>query len=71
MGKLQDTIDRVFGDVHHKPASQPLNDAAVRREDAFAEGVRKLEALRAARLAKAQSKPSAARRCVQKADIEK
>jgi hypothetical protein len=62
MDKLQDTIERVFGDLDHKPASQPLCDAALQRERAFAEGTRKLEALRAARLAKAGSKPSTPRR---------
>ena len=66
MDKLQDMIDRVFGDVDHKPEQQPLSDAAVRREEAFAEGARKLEALRAARMAKADSKPSVARRRRQK-----
>jgi hypothetical protein len=61
MDKLQETIDRVFGDVSHKPETPPLSDAAVRRDQALAEGTRKLEALRAARLGKAQSKSSAAR----------
>ena len=28
MDKLQDMIDRVFGDVDHKPEQQPLSDAA-------------------------------------------
>ena len=69
MDKLQDMIDRVFGDVDHKPADQPLSASAVMRERAFEEGARKLEALRAARLAKAQSKPSDARRRKRKADV--
>jgi hypothetical protein len=54
-------IDRVFGDVDHKPEQQPLSDAAAQREQAFTEGTRKLEALRAARMAKAESNPSVAR----------
>jgi hypothetical protein len=61
MDKLQEMIDRVFGDVDQKPEQQPLSDAATQREQAFAEGARKLEALRAARMAKAESKPSIAR----------
>ena len=61
MDKLQDMIDRVFGDVDNKPEQQPLSDAALQREQAFAEGARKLEALRAARMAKAESKRSIAR----------
>ena len=61
MDKLQEMIDRVFGDVDHKPEPQPLCDAATQREQAFAEGARKLEALRAARMAKAESKASIAR----------
>jgi hypothetical protein len=55
MENLQETIDRVFGDVEHKPKRQPLSDAAIRRAQAFAEGARKIEALRAARLGKAAS----------------
>jgi hypothetical protein len=66
MDKLQDIIDRVFGDVEHKPEQQPLSDAALQREHAFVEGSRKLEALRAARMAKAVSKPSVARRAERK-----
>jgi hypothetical protein len=66
MDKLQDVIDRVFGDIDHKPEQQPLSDAAVNREQAFAEDARKLEALRAARMAKAESKPSIAPRRRQK-----
>lgn len=58
MDKLQDMIDRVFGDVDHKPEPQPVSGAAVERDQAFAERARKLEALRAARLGKARSKPS-------------
>ena len=58
MDKLQDLIDRVFGDVDHKPEQQPLSDAAVQREQAFVEDARKLEALRAARMARAESEPS-------------
>jgi len=58
MYKLQDIVDRVFGDVDHKPEPQCISDAAVQRDQAFAEGARKLEALRAARLGKARSKPS-------------
>lgn len=61
MDKLQDLIDRVFGDVEHKPEQQPLGDAALQREHAFAEGSRKLGALRVARMAKAGSMPSVAR----------
>lgn len=68
MDKLQDAIDRVFSDVAHKPADQPLSETAVIRERAFAGGARKLEALRAARLAKEQSKPSDSRRRKRKAD---
>jgi hypothetical protein len=51
MGKLQEVIDRVFGDVDHRPETQPVSGAAVQRDQAFAEGARKLEALRRARLA--------------------
>jgi hypothetical protein len=51
MDKLQDMIDRVFGDVGRGPETQPLNDAAVRRDQAAADGIRKLETLRRARLA--------------------
>ena len=69
MDKLQDMIDRVFGDVDHKPEQQTLSDAAVQREQAFAQGARKLEALRAARMAKAESKPSVARRHCQKVPL--
>ena len=58
MDKWQDIVGRVFGDVDHKPEPQPISDAAVQRDQAFAEGARKLEALRAARLGKARSKPS-------------
>jgi hypothetical protein len=58
MDKLQDMIDRVFGDVDHKPEPQPISSAAAERDQVFAEGTRKLEALRAARLGKARSKPS-------------
>lgn len=57
MDKLQDVVDRIFGDVAHKPAEHPLSNTAARRDAAFAEDARKLEALRAARLAKSQSKP--------------
>ena len=62
MEKLQDMIDTVFGDIAHKPPAQSLNEGAVERERAFAESARKLETLRAARLAKAQSKTSGRRR---------
>ena len=55
MDKLQYMIDRVFGDIDRSPAHQALDDAAVRREQEFAERTRKLNALRAARLAKARS----------------
>ena len=51
MDKLQEMIDRVFGDVDHKPETHPVSDAGVQRDQAFAEGARKLEALRRARLA--------------------
>jgi hypothetical protein len=51
MDKLQDMIDRVFGDVDHKPEPQPISGAAVERDQAFAERARKIEALRRARLA--------------------
>lgn len=68
MEKLQDTIDRVFGDVDHRPTPQPLGDAALQRERAFAEGARKLEELRAARLAKARSQPPTPRRRRRTAD---
>ena len=61
MQNLKETIDRVFGDVKHKPETQPLSDAAIRRDQAVADGMHKLEALRAARLGKAQSRPSVAR----------
>lgn len=54
MDKLQDMIERVFRDIDHSPSHQPLDDAAVRREKEFAEGTQKLNALRAARLAKAK-----------------
>ena len=57
MDKLQDMIDRVFGDVEHKPEPHPISGPAVERDQAFAEGARKLEALRAARLGTARSKP--------------
>jgi hypothetical protein len=69
MDKLQEAIERVFGDLEHKPASQPRSEAAVMRERAFAEGARKLEALRAARLAKAHSKASDSRRRKRNADV--
>jgi hypothetical protein len=58
MDKLHDMIDRVFGDIEHKPETQPISSTAAKRDQAFAEGARKLEALRAARLGKARSKPS-------------
>ena len=61
MDKLQEMIDRVFGDVDHKPETQPLSETALSRDQAFAESAHKLEALRAARLEKARSKPSAGR----------
>ena len=68
MDKLQDMIDRVFGDVDHKPEQQSLSDAVVHRDQTFAESARKLEALRAARMAKAESRPSVSRRRRQKAE---
>jgi hypothetical protein len=71
MDKLQDMIDRVFRDVDHKPEQQPLGDAVLQREHAFVEGSRKLEALRAARMAKADSKPSVVRRRRQKSQTAK
>ena len=56
MDKLQDMIDRVFGNIDHNPEKQPLSDAVIQREQVFAEEARKLEALRAARLGKAASR---------------
>jgi len=66
MDKLQEMIDRVFGDVDQKPEQQPLSDAALERKHAFVEGSRNLEALRAVRMAKAVSKPSVERRVERK-----
>jgi hypothetical protein len=62
MEKLQDMIDAVFGDIDQKPTAQSLSEVAIERERAFAESTRKLETLRAARLAKAHSRTSAKRR---------
>jgi len=56
MDKLQDVIDRVFGDVDQRPETQPISGAAVQRDQAFAEGTRKLEALRRARLAQSDKR---------------
>jgi hypothetical protein len=62
MEKLQDMIDTVFGDIDQKPAAQSLSEVAIERERAFAESASKIEALRAARMAKAESKISDSRR---------
>ena len=50
MDKLQDLVDRVFADVSHKPAAEPLSEAAQRRDQARAESARKIERLKQARL---------------------
>ena len=68
MEKLQDMIDTVFGDIDQKPAAQSLSEVAIERERAFAESARKLEVLRAARMAKAESKLSVSRRRGPKAE---
>ena len=50
MHKLQETIDRLFGDIDQKPAPQALSDGAIQRDQAFVETVGKIERLKAARL---------------------
>ena len=50
MHKLQDTIDRLFGDIDQKPAPQSLSDVAIRRDQAFVETAGKVERLKEARL---------------------
>jgi hypothetical protein len=50
MHKLQETIDRLFGDIDQKPAPQSLSDVAIRRDQAFVETAGKIERLKEARL---------------------
>ena len=50
------------GVLEWSPAARSLDEVAIERERAFAESARKLETLRAARLAKAYSKTSGRRR---------
>lgn len=50
MEKLQEIVDAVFGAVNNQPAPQPPNEFTVRRQRAFDESARKIEALRQARL---------------------
>ena len=50
MHKLQETIDRLFGDIDQKPVPQSLSDLAIQRDQAFVETVGKIERLKEARL---------------------